>query len=73
MRQNSEPGLSDDRDAAKDIARELADIATHIGQLKGEANSYLSDANYEWLKLRLESALSAVEAAVVEAPGGGYG
>jgi hypothetical protein len=57
----------DDKDAAQDIARDLAEIASHIGQLKGEANAYLSDANYERLKLRLENALSAVEAATIEA------
>jgi hypothetical protein len=35
--------------------------------LRGEANAYLSDPSYERLKLRLENALSAVEAAAVEA------
>ena len=67
MRQYPEPRPRDDRDAAKDIARDLAEIATHIGQLKGDANAYLSDPNYERLKLRLENVLSAVEAAAVEA------
>jgi hypothetical protein len=57
----------DDKDATQDIARDLAEIATHIGQLKGEANAYLSDPNYDRLKLRLENALSAVEAATIEA------
>jgi hypothetical protein len=67
MRQHPEPRPRDERDAAKDIARDLAEIATHIGQLKGEANAYLSDPNYDRLKLRLENALSAVEAAAIEA------
>jgi hypothetical protein len=58
MRQNPEPRPTDDRDAIQDIARDLAEIATHIGQLKGEANAYLSDPNYDRLKLRLENALS---------------
>jgi hypothetical protein len=66
MRQYPEPRPRDDRDAAKDIARDLSEIATHIGQLKGEANAYLSDPNYERLKLRLECALSAVEGATIE-------
>jgi hypothetical protein len=57
----------DDKDATKDIARDLAEIATHIGQLKGDANAYLSNPNYDRLKLRLENALSAVEAATIEA------
>ncbi len=48
----------DDKDATKDIARDLAEIATHIGQLKGEANAYLTNPSYDTLKLRLENALS---------------
>jgi hypothetical protein len=67
MRQYPEPRPRDDRDAVKDIAQDLAEIATHIGQLKGDANAYLSDPNYDRLKLRLENALSAVEAATIEA------
>ena len=68
MRQHPEPRPRDDKDTAKDIARDLAEIATHIGQLKGEANAYLSDLNYNRLKLRLENANSAVEeAATIEA------
>ena len=43
MRQHPEPKPRDDRDAAKDIARDLAEIASHIGQLKGDTNAYLSD------------------------------
>ena len=57
----------DDKDAAQDIARDLAEIASHIGQLKGDALAYLSDPNYKTLKHRLESAHSALEAAAVEA------
>ena len=54
-------------DTTQDIARDLAEIASHIGQLKGDANAYLRDPNYNTLKLRLEAAHSAVEAAAVEA------
>jgi hypothetical protein len=57
----------DDEDAAKDLARDLADIAGQLASRKGEARAWLSDANYDTLKLRLEMAHSAVEAAVVEA------
>ena len=57
----------DDKDAALDIARDLAQIASHIAQLKANARAYLSDPNYNTLKLRLEAAHSAVEAATVEA------
>ena len=57
----------DDKDAAKDLTRDLADIAGQLASLKGEADSWLRDSNYNTLKLRLESAHSAVESAVVEA------
>jgi hypothetical protein len=55
------------KDAAQEIARDLADIAGQLASLKGEANSWLRDPNYDMLKLRLEAAHSAVEAAAVEA------
>jgi hypothetical protein len=55
----------DDKDTVADIARDLAKIAAHIGQLKGDANAYLTDPKYN--TLRLEAAHSAVEAAAVEA------
>jgi hypothetical protein len=55
------------KDAAQEIARELADIAGQLASLKGEANSWLRDANYNTLKLRLEASHSALDAAVVEA------
>ncbi len=51
----------------EDLARDLADIAGQLASLKGEAKAWLSDPNYNTLKLRLESAHSAAEAAVVEA------
>ena len=57
----------DDKDAAKDLARDLADIAGQLASLKGEARVWLPDPNYDTLKLRLESAHTAVETAVVEA------
>jgi hypothetical protein len=57
----------DNTDATQDIARDLADIAGQIASLKGEANNYLSDPNYNTIRLRLEASHSAVEAAAVEA------
>ncbi len=51
----------------KDTAQDLAEIATHIGQLKGEANAYLRTPDYDRLHHRLENALSAVEVATIEA------
>jgi hypothetical protein len=57
----------DHKDAAQDLARDLADIAGQLASLKGEAKAWLSDPNYNALKLRLEGAHLAVEAAAVEA------
>ena len=57
----------DHKDVAQEIARDLADIASHLASLKGEAHAWLRDPNYDTLKLRLEVAHSAVEAAAVEA------
>jgi hypothetical protein len=57
----------DHTDTAQDIARDLAEVASHISQLKGNAHASLHDPNYNTLKLRLEAAHSALEAAAVEA------
>jgi hypothetical protein len=57
----------DHKDATQEIARDLADIAAQLASLKGEAHSWLSDPNYDTLKLRLEAAHAAAEAAAVEA------
>ena len=67
MPQHPEPKSRDDKDAAQDIARDLADIAGQLASLKGEANVWLRGPDYEMLRLRLESAHAAAEAAVVEA------
>ena len=66
-REHPDPRPRDDTDAARDIARELADIAHQISALKGEANAYLQDPDYDTLRHRLENAHAAVEAAAVEA------
>lgn len=63
----TDPRPRDDRDVAQDLARDLAEIASHIGHLKGDANAYLTDLKYSTLRLRLEHAHAAVEAATVEA------
>ena len=62
-----DPRLRYDTDAVKDLAPALADIAHQISSFKGEANDYLSDPNYATLRLGLEIAYAAVEAATVEA------
>jgi len=67
MPKHPQPRPRDHTDAARDIVRDLAEIASHIGQLKGDANAYLTDPNYTTLRLRLEAAHSAVEAAAVQA------
>jgi hypothetical protein len=66
-REHPDPRPRDVTDAVKDIARDMADIAHQIATFKGEANAYLSDPNYSALRLRLEIAHAAVEAAAVEA------
>jgi hypothetical protein len=63
----SDPRPRDDRDVTQDLACDLAEIAAHIGHLKGDTNAYLADPNYNTLRLRLENAPAAVEAAMVEA------
>lgn len=62
-----DPRPRDDRDVAQDLARDLAEIASRISSLKGEANAYLTQVNYNTLRLRLENAHAAVEATMVEA------
>jgi hypothetical protein len=57
----------DSKHAAQDLARELADIAGQLASLRGEANGWLHDPDYDTLKHRLENAHAAVEAAAVEA------
>jgi hypothetical protein len=49
------------------IASELADSVGQLASLNGEAYAWLRDPNYDTLKLRLDIAHSAVEAAAVEA------
>ncbi len=67
MSEHPDPRPRDDTDAVQDIARDLAEVASEISTFKGEANAYLSNPNYNTLRLRLEIAEAAVEAAAVEA------
>ena len=66
-REHPDPRPTDHTNAARDLARDLADIAAQIGTFKGEANAWLSEPDYDALRLRLEIAHAAVEAAAVEA------
>ncbi len=65
--EHSDPRPRDDIAAVQDIARDLAEVAAQISTFKGKANAYLSDPIYNPLRLRLETAHAAVEAAAVEA------
>ena len=67
MSEHPDPRPRDDTDAIQDIARDLAEVAAQLSTFKGEANAYLSDPTYNALRLRLENAHAAVEAAMVEA------
>jgi hypothetical protein len=67
MSEPQDPRPRDATDVVQDLARDLADIAAQISAFKGEANAYLRDPNYNALRLRLEIAHAAVEAATVEA------
>jgi hypothetical protein len=64
---NPDPSPRDNTDVVRDIARDLAEVASRISSFKGEANAYLSDRSYNTLWLRLENAHASVEAAAVEA------
>ena len=57
----------DHKDAAQDLARELADLAAQLASLKGEAYAWLSDESYDALRHRPEDAHATVEATAVEA------
>jgi hypothetical protein len=62
------PRFRNHRDAVKDLARDLADIAAQSASLKGKVNAWLSDESYNTLSRRLKNAHAAVEGAAVEAP-----
>jgi hypothetical protein len=49
MREHLEPRPRNDKDAPQDIARDLADIASQLSSLKGEAHTSLHDPNYDTL------------------------
>jgi hypothetical protein len=67
MSAHQDPRPRDDTDVVQDLARDLAEVAHQLSSFKGEANAYLTDPNYNTLRLRLEIAHAGVEAATVEA------
>jgi hypothetical protein len=52
-------------DSARDVAHDLAEVASELASIKGETMNWLRDPNYG--TLRIESAHAAIEAAAVEA------
>ncbi|HZH02771.1 MAG TPA: hypothetical protein VEY30_03235 [Myxococcaceae bacterium] len=59
-------GPQNPKDVARDIARDLSGMAGELAALKADANQWLVEPEYEALRLRLEIAHAAAEAAVVE-------
>ena len=55
------------KDVARDAARDLTGITGELATLKADASQWLTAPEYEALRLRLEIAHAAAEAAVVEA------
>ena len=52
----ADPRPRDDRSAAQDLARELAEVTATLSSLKGEANTWLLAPDYDVLRHRLEDA-----------------
>jgi hypothetical protein len=60
-------GPQDPKDVSRDIARDLSSVVGELAALKGDAAQWLTDPEYAALRLRLEAAHAATEAALVEA------
>ena len=60
-------GPQNPKDVARAAARDLTGIVGELAVLKGDATQWLTAPEYEALRLRLEVAHAAAEAAVVEA------
>ena len=60
-------GPQNPKDVARDIARDLSGMAGELAALKADAHQWLKGPEYEALRLRLEAAHAATEAALVEA------
>ena len=57
----------DNGEALQDVARDLPELSGRLASMKDEALKRLHSPEYDALRLRLEIAHSAVEAAAVEA------
>jgi hypothetical protein len=60
-------GPQNPKDVSRDVARELSGLVGELASLKGDATHSLIDPEYAALRLRLEAAHAAAEAALVEA------
>jgi hypothetical protein len=60
-------GPQDPKDVARDTARDLSALVGELAALKADATHWLTSAEYAALRLRLEAAHAAAEAALVEA------
>ena len=61
------PDSADDQTTLRDISRDLPELGGRLGSMKEEALARLYSPEYDTLRLRLEVAHAAVEAAAVEA------
>jgi hypothetical protein len=59
-------GPQDPEDVTRDTACDLTGMAAELAALKGDANHWLTGPEHAALRLRLEAAHAAVEAALVE-------
>lgn len=60
-------GPQDPKDVTGTVTPDLASLASDLMRTKADANHWLTDREYTALRLRLEYAHAAVEAALVEA------
>ncbi len=60
-------GPPDQKDVAGTVARDLARLAPDLMRTKADANHWLREPQYAALRLRLENAHAATEAALIEA------
>jgi hypothetical protein len=60
-------GPQDPKDIARNIALDLSRLIGELNAVRADANHWLEGAEYSPLKLRLEAAHAAAEAALIEA------
>jgi predicted metallo-beta-lactamase superfamily hydrolase len=62
-------GPQDPKDVTRDTVRDLSGVVKELAAPNGDAHHWLRDPEYAALRLRLENAHAAAEAALVEAQG----